>query len=64
VCVCVCGPVEPAVREIRSHLVQRSDFQTIKVIGRGAFGEVRPVRTPPRTARGSVYVPAYAPVYM
>ena len=28
------------MREIRSHLVQRSDFETIKVIGRGAFGEV------------------------
>jgi len=31
---------EPVVKDIRRHILRRSDFETLKVIGRGAFGEV------------------------
>jgi len=34
--------VEPVVRELTAARVQEEDFETLKVLGRGGFGEVRP----------------------
>lgn len=48
---CRCA-VEPLANQVRSLLVKRADFDTVKVIGRGAFGEVHLVRS---KADGTVY---------
>lgn len=36
--------VEPLVQQIRQQVVRRDDFDTVKIIGRGAFGEVHSSR--------------------
>lgn len=35
---------EPAVRDAQGHRLSADDFKLLKVIGRGAFGEVHLVR--------------------
>lgn len=41
--VYVChSTAEPFVQNLRAQRMKRSDFDIIKVIGRGAFSEVRP----------------------
>jgi len=32
---------KPVVSNVKQLRLQRSDFETLKIIGRGAFGEVR-----------------------
>ncbi len=43
-------PDDEAVRTLKAGRAKRSDFETVKVIGRGAFGEVRGARFHPKTS--------------
>ena len=51
VCVCVCvraHAVKPFTTTVKDMRLHRDDFEMLKVIGRGAFGEVRlPVDSAP-----------------
>lgn len=37
---CVVFEAKPVVSNVKQLRLQRSDFETLKIIGRGAFGEV------------------------
>ncbi len=50
--ICFIIIVQGSTREIRDKRVNFDDFETIKIIGRGAFGTVDLVR---RKATGQVY---------
>jgi len=38
--MCVVFQAKPVVSQVKQLRLQRSDFETLKIIGRGAFGEV------------------------
>ena len=44
VCVCVLPTDEKAVNQLQEVQVKLDDFKKVKLIGRGAFGEVQLVR--------------------
>jgi len=37
--------VKPVVNKVKNFRLSRDDFETVRIIGRGAFGEVRFIRT-------------------
>lgn len=47
VCLCVCPADEKAVSQLRELQVKLEDFEKVKLIGRGAYGEVQLVRCSP-----------------